>query len=196
MLGLLSMINANRDGERRFAATQRTAVYLGLPNGNIAEFDNNNQIVLHFRNYGQSTAENTLPEAWPLIAVLNKPTAVFDIPPFQGFPPIVGPSLRGISIPPGFPKAKLVPIRVEDCELIEANKATLAVMGRISYIDSFGKYCQPFVILYIGGSVCFDLSANPSNAMCGKKWQRATGNMAGARPSIQNKCRSNESSQR
>jgi hypothetical protein len=71
-----------RDTHQQLELSERAAVYLGLPDGKIADFSDNggpNQLVLYFRNYGASTAKDTVIEVWPAVADLG--TMVEQSPP-------------------------------------------------------------------------------------------------------------------
>jgi hypothetical protein len=57
-------------------ASQRPALYLGLPGGQVADFvteEGREQVALHFQNYGQSAARNTFIETWPIVFTRGRP---------------------------------------------------------------------------------------------------------------------------
>ncbi len=159
---------ANKQSADNFVATQRAAVYLGLPDGTIGGFSSDNsQVILQFRNYGASVAENTVIEIWPITFKADGIEHTLDIPPFQGFDHH-GPYVPGVWIPPGAPYPKGAPISPDQAALVRAGQAILRVVIRTSYIDSLGtQACQAFLIQYDLAS-SFSLAAT-GNGELGKR---------------------------
>jgi hypothetical protein len=146
---------------------QRAAVYLGLPNGQVAHSigEAPDTLGLDFRNYGASTAEDTVIETWTLFAK-NGETVEQCVPRFQGFNP---PEQRipGIQIPPGFPYSASVSFSSGNLEQLTSGQCGLIIIGRVSYFDAFGKYCQPFAIEYQKGiQGRFTISRSPRPNFC------------------------------
>jgi hypothetical protein len=157
---------ANNQATKSFATAQHAAVYFGLPDGKVGEFlksTTGDQVVLHLRNYGASVAQNTIVEFWPVVLTLGQP-AILKIPPFYKFSE-VGPHPAGFPVPPGFLFTSARQITKEEKRLIKYADATLMIVGRISYIDQFGKYCQPFSVDY-GSTTGFELARDPSQPLC------------------------------
>jgi hypothetical protein len=160
--------------EKRFAAAQRASIYVGRPDGKTAEFVGSSvkggwdEVVVFLRNYGQTTAENTIIEIWPLVFIANQPAAFLTIPPFQRFSRMS--RMSGDLMPPGLLTVKVAPIPPLEREWVEDGKAGLTIEGRISYTDQFGQYCQPFAIEYQRGiTEGFFLASNPSQSICDGK---------------------------
>lgn len=179
---------ANKLTRCAFIASQRAALYLGWPDGRIGGFTKSGKgkserawVVLYFRNYGRVAAENVLIELWPTVVIANKPAINKPIPAFQGFHP-TGWSEAGISIPPGFPYKKPYPINSDQLRLVERGKdsglAELHILGRLSYTDRFGQYCQAFSLEYAGSPLNeLSLLPTPHRDYCGGQPQIATYSM-------------------
>ena len=164
----------NIQARQAFIATQRAALYVGLPSGSIADVrDANALLTVHIRNYGPTTAENALIEIWPTFVPVPKadqpPVSIKqNVPAFQGFPPYTTMYQPGSSIPPGFPYDKKIPLNPTQWTLAESGKASLFVVLRISYTDKFGKYCYAVGLSYdIGSFNDFHLDPNPHLNYCG-----------------------------
>src|SRR5258708_1362727 len=86
-------------------AAYRSALYLGWKNGKVADFVSSAadwHLLLFVYNYGGSTAEDSIIEAWPIVA-RDKSTTSQCIPPFQGFRHRMGAAyISGVEIPPKF----------------------------------------------------------------------------------------------
>jgi hypothetical protein len=162
--------------QRRFAYSQRASVILGSPDGNLGEFAFSGpdaRLMLHFKNYGQSAAKNTLVELWPVVVIPDKPAIVQKIPAFQGFNP-TKPHIEGTDVPPGFPFDATESIDPKDRELVEAGKASLEVLGRLSYKDDFAEYCHAFGVTYLGKPFNRLVFGTPHKDYCHGQTQTAT----------------------
>jgi hypothetical protein len=132
--------------------------YLGLPDGKIADVvdggDGKHQfLILHLRNYGNSTAKDTIVEVWAPVVKLGE-YVIQKIGPFYKFDP-TKPHRQGFPVPPGLPFTATSEISNEDWHLVNTaepdgtDEATLHVFGRISYTDRFGsRVCQSFSLMY------------------------------------------------
>ena len=130
-------------------------------------------MILHFKNYGQSVAEDTLIELWPAVSEAGKPAIVQEIPAFQGHFP-TGPHKAGRDIPPGFPFQETTFISSQESGLVENGEADLNILGRISYRDAFGTYCSSFGVRFQRVPTnSFVIGPKPMNDYCGGQPQTA-----------------------
>jgi hypothetical protein len=162
---LTAMQASNTQNERVFQATQRAAVYLGLPDGKFAEFASQReklQVLLYFRNYGGQTARDTIVEAWPIATSVDHPSYMVKVPPFPAPRPNRGPDL-----PPGFPSTSALSTPDLTQSLVETGQIDLKVMGRISYRDDFGSHCDSFSADYIPTLKSFSLTS--TDVLCDGK---------------------------
>jgi hypothetical protein len=151
-------------------SAQRAAVYLGLPNGQVADFNRENdpnELALYFRNYGASAAENTVIETWTMNPKSGEMVEQC-VPKFQGFNPKEQ-HIPGIPMPPGFPYISHLTFSEKDRQQVESGQYGLRIIGRISYFDAFGGFCQPFAIDYMGNQEGFAISPSPSPDFCDTK---------------------------
>jgi hypothetical protein len=160
----------------QFVATQRAAIYLGLPDGSTGELTQTGVFALHFRNYGPSPAENVIVEVWPAVIPCNHPQALYErkleIPAFRGFASVASPSV-GFPVPPGFPFTVRKKIESKDWQMVKAGGAELQVLIRISYTDQFRSDCHALKVAYSLELGKFTLVPRPSTDYCRGKPQIA-----------------------
>jgi len=144
-----AMRESNAQNEKVFQATQHAAVYLGLPNGrsmDLAFRGKEQRLVLYFRNYGASTAQNMTVEVWSVTTSPHHRSVTRTFPARPGessHPHGVGPD-----IPPGFQHAEYFLYTDSSRKSLETGQNTLKIIGRIMYADSFGPYCETFSAVY------------------------------------------------
>ena len=169
-----------------YAPQNRASIYLGTPNGEIGEFafdGKDTKLMLHFKNYGRDVAKHALVELWPAINRPDQPAIVQEIPPFGENKLGLRPAT--VDVPPGFPYEALESIKAEDRVAIESGQASIEVLGRLSYSDSFGRYCEAFGVTYLQKPFKrFILGAPPQKDYCGSKAQIAMywGTRIGTKP--------------
>jgi hypothetical protein len=160
----------------QFVASQRAAIYLGLPDGSTGELEQPGVFALHFRNYGLSPAENVLIEVWPAVISYDHPQPLYErrleIPAFQGFDPTRAHS-TGFPIPPGFPFTIHKTIASDDWQMVKSGRAQLQVLVRLSYINDFGNNCHTLSVTYSPEMDNFTLGPRPSKDYCGGRPQVA-----------------------
>jgi hypothetical protein len=160
----------------QFVASQRAAIYLGLPDGSTGELEQTGVFALHFRNYGPSPAENVLIEVWPAIVPSNHPRPLYErrleIPAFRGFDPARAHS-TGFPIPPGFPFTIRKTIDSNDWQMVKSGSAQLQVLVRVSYMNEFGNNCHTLSVTYSREMGNFTLGPRPSKDYCGGQPQVA-----------------------
>ena len=162
-----AMREANKQSEQRFAAIQHAAVYLGLPDGTVAKFGERGQGTDQYHSALPETMGNLQRrvrdlEAWVFVEGQPAPT----IPPFQGFSAEARARMVVIPMPPGSRAIKSVQIKSSDRKLVEDGKTGLTIEGRISYVDKFGHYCQPFATWYSNAIGEFFVAQNRMKAIC------------------------------
>lgn len=160
----------------QFVASQRAAIYLGLPDGSTGELQEAGVFALHFRNYGPSPAENVLVEIWPAVIPYNrtKPSyeQTLEIPAFQGFGSSRSHS-TGFPIPPGFPFSVRKTIDLTDWQMVKSGSAELQALVRVSYTSEFGNNCHTLSLRYSPEMGKFTLGPRPSEEYCGGQPQIA-----------------------
>jgi hypothetical protein len=160
----------------QFVATQRAAIYLGLPDGSTVELAQTGIFTLHFRNYGPIPAENVLIEVWPAVVPYNHPQPLYErrleIPAFQGFDPTRA-HWVGFPVPPGFPFTIRKTIDSNDWQMVKSGSAQLQVLIRVSYMNQFGNNCHALNVTYSPRLGKFTLGPRPSKDYCGGKPQVA-----------------------
>jgi hypothetical protein len=154
----------------QFVASQRAAIYLGLPDGSIGELEQTGIFALHFRNYGPSPAENVQVEIWPAVIPYDHPQLSherrLEIPPFQGFDLSRVRSI-GFPVPPGFPFTIRKSINSDDWQRVRSGKAQLEALVRVSYMNEFGNNCHTLIIIYSREMAEFTLGPRPTKDYCG-----------------------------
>lgn len=135
---------ANRINREIFQKTQQATVHLGLSDGKIADFLPGGdvlRILLFFRNTGPTTAQRTAVDIWPITTIPNKPPVVTKLlPPNK--------HTSGPSIPPGSPYTFYRPYRDATQEELDSGTKHLQIIGRVTYTDIFGGYCETFALDY------------------------------------------------
>jgi hypothetical protein len=141
-----TLLESNRINRKSFEETQRAAVYLGRPDGEIGEFMPGKdilRIVLYFRNAGGTAAQRTVIDTWPITTTLGGPSVELKFqPPDHHY---IGPD-----IPPGVPYNTYIPYRDATQEELDSGKKDLVIYGRVTYSDSFGSHCETFAVAYDG----------------------------------------------
>jgi hypothetical protein len=160
----------------QFVASQRAAIYLGLPDGSTGELEQTGVFALHFRNYGPSPAENVLIEVWPTVIPYEHRPPLYErtmeIPAFQGFDPTRAHS-TGSPIPPGFPFTIHKTIDSADWQKVKSGRTQLEVLVRVSYMNEFGNNCHTLSVTYSPEMGEFTLGPRPSKDYCGGQPQVA-----------------------
>jgi hypothetical protein len=170
---------ATTQSRKQFVATQRAAVYLGLRDGTLMKIEEPTEgdirIIAFVTNYGQSTAENVQVELFPITDPIDGTMRLTQIPAFKGF---VEKSEFTNSVPPGFPFKASTSYDPKCLKDLRYGKASLEVVGRITYRDGFGPYCEPFDVRYVRQPEGFELG-EARNSVCGNK---SFGLVTGAMP--------------
>ena len=160
---------SNSQSRKQFAYTQRAAVYLGLRDGTLMKIETTNEgdvrIVAYVTNYGQTTAENVQVELFPITDPIDGTAQITRIPAFKG---TVEKTEFTNPVPPGFPFKESVSYSLKSLKDLRDEKATLEVVGRTTYRDGFGSYCEPFDVRYVRQPEGFELGA-ARESMCGNK---------------------------
>jgi hypothetical protein len=160
----------------QFVASQRAAIYLGLPDGSTGELEQTGVFALHFRNYGPSPAENVLVEVWPVVIPydhsLSLHERILEIPAFQGFG-LGRTHSMGFPVPPGFPFTIRKSIDSDDWQRVKSGKAQLEALVRLSYMSEFGNNCHTLNLIYSTETGKFTLGSRPSVDYCGSQPQMA-----------------------
>jgi hypothetical protein len=160
----------------QFVASQRPAIYFGLPDGSTGELQEAGVFALHFRNYGPSPAENVSIEIWPAVIPYNrtKPSyeQTLEIPAFQGFSSNRA-HATGFPIPPGFPFTIRKTIDLTDWQMVKSGSAALHLLVRVSYMSEFGNNCHALSLTYSSDMGRFLLGPRPSKDYCGGQPQVA-----------------------
>jgi hypothetical protein len=147
--------------DQTFRATQSAAVYLGLPDGKLADFllaEKGLYIRLFFRNTGPTTA----------------------LPPDKHVP--------GPDIPPGSPYTEYLFYSDATREELESKKKYLQIIGRITYNDIFGDHCEAFTLDYNAPPIegfKFATEGSPDRSkICGTKEYTITSGVIVLQPGV------------
>jgi hypothetical protein len=153
----------------QFVASQRAAIYLGLPDGSTGGLEQTGVFALHFRNYGTSPAENVLIETWPAVIPNDRSQQSYErrleIPAFQGFDS-ARTHVTGFPIPPGFSFTIRKTIDASDWQMVKSGSARLQVLVRVSYTNEFGNNCHTLSVTYSREMGKFTLGPRPSTDYC------------------------------
>jgi len=139
--------DSNVQAAKEFAATERARMVVGNEKGTLAEFQNvdkdTTNLVLFFRNDGHLPAQNVLDVYATLRVVRGQSTAYR----YAELNPAPGLFQSGPTIAGGEPLVGYTALSRKDAELIVQSKEALRLIGRITYADDFGSYCEPFALV-------------------------------------------------
>jgi hypothetical protein len=165
----IATIRQGCEARREFQAVERARVILNNGFGQMMElkdFGDTVQLVVYLRNDGRSAAREVVPKI-ALFRVQDGQQASaiyaskFNSPPHFDI---------GTTIGGGEPFIFYVPIPSEQAKRVRAGVEGFRVVGRISYWDDFGTYCEPFAAVYFRNPPRFDpLFIPPAQSVCNSR---------------------------